>query len=105
MSVSSLNPFKSRDNYFLACKIATLLVCLPWPLTLLASLMSLAGQFSAETPMVVRVLVRMGWLLALIYPVFFFAVVFLAERVLAARAYALGAIVAALPVAFSVFVV
>jgi len=38
-----------------------------------------------------------GWLLALVYPVVFFAIVFFAERVLAAKNYALGAVVAALP--------
>jgi hypothetical protein len=89
--------FRSRDKYFLACKILSLLFCLPWPLTLVASVMSLAGEFTAGTPMAMRVLVRAGWLLALIYPVIFFAIVFLAERVLAAKNYALGAVVAVLP--------
>ena len=50
--------------------------------------MSLAGEFSAGTPMAIRVLVRVVWLLALVYPVVFFAVVFFAERVLAAKNYA-----------------
>ncbi|HXT77151.1 MAG TPA: hypothetical protein VN780_12735 [Candidatus Eisenbacteria bacterium] len=88
---------RSRDKYFLTCKIVTLLLCLPWPLTLVASVMSLAGEFSAGTPMAIRVLVRVGWLLALVYPVVFFAMEFFAERVLAAKNYALGAVVAALP--------
>ena len=93
---SDPSPFQSRDKYFLAGKILSLL-CLSWPLTLVASGMSLAGEFTAGTPMAIRV-VRAGWLLALIYPVMFFAIVFLAERVLAAKNYALGAVVAALPV-------
>jgi hypothetical protein len=92
-----LSLLKSRDKYFLTCKIVTLLLCLPWPLTLVASVMSLAGEFLAGTPMAIRVLVRVGWLLALVYPVVFFAMVFFAERVLAAKNYALGAVVAALP--------
>ena len=89
--------FRSRDKYFLACKIVTLLFCLPWPLTLIASVMSLAGEFQASTPMMVRVLVRLGWLLALVYPVVFFAIEFLTERVFAAKNYALGAVIALLP--------
>ena len=99
-----LGPFKSLDRYFLACKLATLLVCLPWPLTLVASVMSLAGQFSANTPFIVRFLVRLGWLLALVYPVVFFAIVFFAETILARKSYALAAVVALLPVAFSLLV-
>jgi len=42
--------------------------------------MSPAGEFSAGTPMAIRVLVRVGWLLAAVYPVVFFAMVFFAER-------------------------
>lgn len=61
--------------------------------------MSLAGQFQPETPMFVRLLVRLGWLLALVYPLIFFAVVLLAERVLARRSYVAAAIVALLPIA------
>jgi hypothetical protein len=105
MTTLSLNPLKSRDKYFLACKIATLVVCLPWPLTILASVMSLAGQFQESTPMFLRVLVRLAWLLALVYPVFFFAIVFFAERVLARKSYPAGAVVASLPVAFALFFV
>jgi hypothetical protein len=59
--------------------------------------MSLAGEFSSSTPTTIRILVRAGWLLALIYPVIFFAIVFFAERVLAAKNYALGAVFAGLP--------
>src|SRR5438094_10199184 len=73
MSALFFNPFKSRDKYFLACKIATLLFCIPWPLTIVASVMSLAGEFGADTPMFLRVLFRLGWLLALVYPIVFFA--------------------------------
>jgi len=105
MPTLPLNPFKSIDKYFLACKIATLLFCLPWPLTLVASVMSLAGQFQPDTPMYLRVLVRLGWLLVVGYPVVFFAVVFFAERVLARRSYATAAIVVLLPIALSLFVV
>jgi hypothetical protein len=103
MATLSLKLLKSRDNYFLACKLATLVVCLPWPLTIIASLMSLAGQFQDGTPMFLRVLVRLAWLLALVYPVFFFAIVFLAEKVLARKSYPVGAVAASLPVAFAVF--
>jgi hypothetical protein len=67
--------------------------------------MSLAGQFQPQTPLFLRVLVRLGWLLALIYPLIFFAVVLLAERVLARRSYAAAAMVALLPIAFSLFVI
>jgi hypothetical protein len=101
----SLNPFKSIDKYFLICKIVTLLLCLPWPLTLLASVMSLAGQFQDDTPVFLRVLVRLGWLLILVYPLLFFAVVFFAERVLARRSYPVATVVALLPIAFSLFAV
>ena len=105
MQPYSLNPFKSLDKYFLACKIVTLCFCLPWPLTVVASVMSLAGQFSADTPGFVRVLVRLGWLLVLGYPLVFFAIIFFAERVLARRAYTVAAVVASLPTAFSLLVV
>jgi hypothetical protein len=105
MTTHSLNPLKSRDNYFLACKIVTLVVCVPWPLTVVASVMSLAGEFSADTSLVVRVLVRIAWLLALIYPAVFFAIVLLAEKVVAARSYAVAAILALLPVIFTLYVV
>jgi hypothetical protein len=105
MPAVSLSPFKSIDKYFLICKIVTLLFCLPWPLTLLASLMSLAGQFQPDTAMFIRVLVRLGWLLILVYPLVFFAIVFFAERVLARRSYAAAAVVALLPIAFSLFAV
>jgi hypothetical protein len=101
----SLNPFKSIDKYFLACKIVTLLCCLPWPLTVVASVMALAGQFQPGTPMFLRVLVRLGWLLVVGYPVVYFAIIFFAERVLARRSYAAAAIVALLPITFSLFVV
>jgi hypothetical protein len=101
----SVNPFKSIDKYFLACKIVTLLFCFPWPLTVVASVMALAGQFQPDTPMILRVLVRLGWLLALGYPVVYFAVVFFAERLLARRNYAVAATVALLPITFSLFVV
>ena len=94
------NSFRSLDTYFLSCKIVTLLLCLPWPFTLLASVMSLAGQFQTGTPMYLRVLVRLGWLLVLGYPVVFFAVVLFAEKVLAPKNYATGVVVAFLPIAF-----
>jgi hypothetical protein len=105
MQAISLNPFKSIDRYFLTSKIVTLVFCLPWPLTLLASVMSLAGQFQDDTPLFVRVLVRLGWLLVLVYPLIFFAIIFVAERVFVGRSYTGGAVVAALPIAFSLFVV
>lgn len=101
----AFHPFKSRDKYFLTCKALTLLFCLPWPLTVVASLMSLAGQFQPGTPMYLRVLVRLGWLLLLGYPVVFCAMVFFAEKILAPKNYTAGAIVAFLPVAFSLSVV
>jgi hypothetical protein len=101
----SLNPFRSIAKYFLACKIVTLLCCLPWPLTVVASVMALAGQFQPGTPMFLRVLVRLGWLLVVGYPVVYFAIIFFAERVLARRSYAAAAIVALLPITFSLFVV
>ena len=85
MPTAALNPFKSIDKYFLICKIVTLLICIPWPLTVLASVMSLAGQFQENTPVLMRVLVRLGWLLILVYPLVFFAIVFFAERVLARK--------------------
>ena len=90
MPAVSLNPFKSLDKYFLICKIATLLLCLPWPLTLVATVMSLAGYIPPDTPMFKVVLVRLAWLLVLVYPVVFFAVVFFAERVLARKSYPPG---------------
>lgn len=93
----TLSLLRSRNKYFLTCKILTLLFGLPWPLTLIASVMSLAGEFTSSTPTTIRILVRAGWLLALVYPVVFFATVFFAERVLAAKNYALGAVVAGLP--------
>jgi hypothetical protein len=102
--VPVFNPFKSLDKYFLSCKIAALLLCLPWPFTLLASMMSLAGQFQPETPMYLRVMVRMGWLLVLGYPIIFFALVLFAEKILAPKSYAAGAVVALLPFAFSLVV-
>ena len=105
MPTLSLNPFKSLDKYFLTCKIVTLLFCLPWPLTVVASLMSLAGQFQPDTPMYLRVLVRLGWLLMIGYPVVFFGLVFLAERVLTRKSYAAAAVVALLPIVFSLSVV
>jgi hypothetical protein len=99
------NPFRSRDKYFLACKIATLVISLPWPLTLLASVMSLAGQFQPTTPLYLRVLVRLGWLLVLVYPLVFLVVVFFAERVVACKSYMAAAVVAVLPIAFALMVV
>jgi hypothetical protein len=104
-NMATLNPFKSRDKYFLACKIMTLLICLPWPFTLVATLMSLAGEFSPNTSFVVRFLVRGAWLLLAVYPVVFFALVFLAERILAAKSYALAAAVALLPTALGVLAI
>jgi hypothetical protein len=83
MPAATFNPFKSLDKYFLICKIATLLFCLPWPLTLLATVMSLVGYIPPDTAMVKVVVMRLAWLLVLIYPVVFFAVVFFAEKVLA----------------------
>ena len=80
-----MNPFKSIDKYFLICKIVTLLFCLPWPLTLLATVMSLAGYIAPDTPMFKVVLIRLAWLLVLVYPVVFFAIVLLAEKVLARK--------------------
>ena len=41
----------------------------------------------------------------LVYPLIFFAVIFFAERVLARKSYTGAAIVAALPVVFSLFAV
>ena len=105
MQAVNLNPFKSIDKYFLTTKIVTLVFCLPWPLTLVATVMSLAGQFQDNTPLFLRVLVRLGWLLMLVYPLIFFAVVFFAERVLARRSYIGAAVVAGLPILFSLFVV
>ena len=105
MATYSINPFKSLDNYFLICKLVTLIFCLPWPLTLLASVMSLAGYIPPETLMFKVALIRLAWLLALVYPVVFFAVVIFAERVLSHKSYTLGAVVALLPVAFSLFFV
>jgi hypothetical protein len=87
--------------YFLICKIAVLLFCLPWSLTLLAAVMSLAGYISPDTPMVKVVLIRLAWLLLLTYPVVFFALVFFAEKVLARKSYPFAVAVAWLPVAFS----
>jgi len=104
MATLSLNPFRSRDKYFLACKIATLVTCLPWPLTLLASVMSLAGQFQPTTPLYLRVLIRFGWLLVLVYPLVFFVVVFFAERVVARKSYMAAGVMAVLPIAFTLFV-
>jgi hypothetical protein len=103
MATRSLHPLRSRDKYFLACKIVTRLVCLPWPFTLVATVMSLAAEFPSNTSPAVRFFVRAGWFLVLIYPVVFFALVFFAERVLAARSYALAAIVALLPFILSVW--
>ena len=40
-----------------------------------------------------------------VYPLIFFAIIFFAERVLASRFYTGAAIVAALPVVFSLFAV
>jgi hypothetical protein len=105
MQAVILNPFKSIDRYFLTCKVVTLVFCLPWPLTLLASVMSLAGQFQDNTPLFLRVLVRLGWLLILVYPLIFFAIIFFAERVLARRSYTGAAIVAVLPIVFTLFAV
>ena len=105
MQAVILNPFKSIDSYFLTCKVVTLVFCLPWPLTLLASVMSLAGQFQDNTPLFLRVLVRLGWLLILVYPLIFFAIIFFAERVLARRSYTGAAIVAVLPIVFTLFAV
>lgn len=104
MSTLSLNPFKSLDRYFLACKILAFVFCLPWPLTLVASVMSLAGEFPAKTPVVMRFLVRLGWLLVLLYPLVFFAAVLFAEKVLARKSYPVAAVVALLPVAASLLV-
>ena len=105
MPTASLNPFKSIDKYFLICKIVTLLICIPWPLTVLASVMSLAGQFQENTPVFLRVLVRLGWLLILVYPLVFFVVVFFAERVLARRSYAAAAVVVLMPIGLGLFAV
>jgi hypothetical protein len=105
MATSSLNPFKSRDRYFLICKVVTLIFCLPWPLTLLASVMSLAGYVPPNTPMLKVAVIRLVWLLALVYPVVFFAVVLFAERVLSHKYYAFVAVVALLPIALSLIIV
>jgi hypothetical protein len=105
MATSSLNPLKSRDRYFLICKIKTLIFCFPWPLTLLASVMSLAGYIPPNTPMLNVAAIRLVWLLALVYPVVFFAVVLFAERALSHKYYAFAAVVALLPIALSLFIV
>ena len=105
MATLSLNPFKSLNRYFLICKLVTLIVCLPWPLTLLASVMSLAGYIPPNTPMFKVALIRVVWLLALVYPVVFFAVILFAERVLSHKYYGLAAVVALVPVAFSLFLI
>lgn len=96
-----LNPFQSLDAYFLVCKIFVGCVSLVWPLTALASVMSLAAQFPDGTPLLEVVAVRLGWLAVLAYPVVFFAVVLVAERLLAPRVYPVAAVVALLPVAVS----
>jgi hypothetical protein len=104
-NMATLNPFTSRDKYFLSCKILTLMVCLPWPFTLVATLMSLAGEFSPNTSFVVRFFVRGAWVLVAVYPVVFCALVFFAERILASKSYALAAAVALLPTALAVLAV
>jgi hypothetical protein len=81
----TFNSFKSRDKYFLVCKIVTLIVCLPWPLTVVATVMSLAGHVSPGTSSYKVVLGRLAAFLALIYPVVYFAVLFYAERVVARK--------------------
>ncbi len=98
------NPFKSRDKYFLVCKIVTLIVCLSWPVTIVATVMSLAGHVSSGTPPYKVALGRLAAFLALIYPVVYFAILFTAERVIARKSYPVAAVLAMLPTAFSVFV-
>ena len=97
----TLSPFHSLNAYFLVCKILVVCVSLVWPLTALASVMSLAGQFPDGTPLLEVIAVRLGWLAVLLYPVVFFAVVLVAERLLAPRVYPLAAVVALLPVVVS----
>ena len=98
------NPFKSRDRYFLVCKIVTLIVCLPWPLTIVATVMSLAGHVSPGTPAYKVALGRLAAFLVLVYPVVYFAIFFFAERVVARKSYPAAAVLAVLPTAFSVVV-
>ncbi len=98
------NPFKSRDKYFLICKIVTLIVCLPWPLTIVATVMSLAGHVSPGTPAYKVVLGRLAAFLALAYPALYFTILFFAETVVARKSYAAAAVLDVLPTVFSVVV-
>lgn len=94
----------SIDNYFLVCKALTLLVCLPWPLTLLPTVMSLVGYVPPETSASKIFLAKLCWSLVLVYPLVFFGVIFFAERVIAPIHYAAGLTLAYLPLALSAYV-
>ena len=94
----------SRDNYFLACKILTLLACIPWPVILIPSIMSLAGDTRGMSPTGIF-WVRLGWGLVLIYPVIYISVVLFAERIVAPISHAAGLSMAALPFLFSVYAI
>jgi hypothetical protein len=71
----------------------------------MATVMSLAGHVSPDTPEYKAVLSLTIELLALIYPFVYFGILLFAERVIADRWYVIAALLAMLPTVFSIFVI
>ncbi|MGH9502992.1 MAG: hypothetical protein ACRD20_09080 [Terriglobales bacterium] len=99
MPVTSLNPFKSLNRYFLICKIAVLLSCLGWPVAAFVSLDILMSHVNVSHSMFEPVVVYLLCALLVFYPIVFFGIVLFAERVLARKSYRLATFIAFLPIA------
>lgn len=92
--------FREADGVFKSIWVLTAVWCLVWPLTLVPSVMSLAGEPGPEGQSWVRYL----WLLAIIYPVIFFMVVKFGQGYAATGYYWVGVTIALLPTGFALYV-
>lgn len=102
---ADLFSFKESDWTFFMIKILTLIICFPWPLTLVASVMSLAGHIPQGTPYYQIILARLFSVGLLLYPIVFFLVIKFAERLVAPRMYLLGVFIALIPIMSSSYLI
>lgn len=87
------------DPVFTIIRILTLATYIAWPLVALLSIMAVGGKSPPGEPWIKIYLARALYLLALAYPLLFMSIVNIAEKVLLRHSYALGVIIAALPLA------
>lgn len=99
--LSSLFSFRGSDGFFLTIRIVTAILCIPWPFTIVAMIMSLAGHAPHDIPEYKLYLMRLVWLLALVYPLAFFAIILFAEKMLVSRNYGIAVVIALAPIVFS----